>query len=159
MRKILLLGLFCLLCGPLAYGQVRVEILLDQEQYLPAEPFLARIRIHNRSGQTLRLGNGDDWLNFAIETEDGKIVKQWQSPKVDEEFVLPSASRATKTVDLAPCFDLNTYGSYKVVASIKIPSWNQTVNSPAKKFYIMNGRNLQTLAFGVPTEKKERAEH
>src|ERR1043165_644121 len=127
MKTFLLLGLFTLLIAPATHSQIRVEILLDQEQYLPAEPLPAKVRIHNQSGQTLRLGKDEDWLTFALENEDGNVVKQWKNPRVVEEFVLPSASRATKTVDLAPCFDLNKYGSYKVVASVRIPNWKQTV--------------------------------
>lgn len=158
MRKILWLGLFCLFCGPIAHAQVRVELLLDQEQYLPVESLPVHIRIHNRSGQTLKLGKAEEWLVFSVESEDGRIVKQLKSPKVDEEFILPSASRATKTVDIAPCFDLTRYGAYRLTASIVIPNWNQTIQSPPKKFYIMNGRNLQELTFGVPSEDKGRPE-
>jgi hypothetical protein len=158
MKTFLLLGLFCLLGAPAAYSQIRVEVILDQEQYLPAEALPAKVRIHNQSGQTLHLGKDEEWLTFMLENEQGNIVKQWKSPRVTEEFVLPSASRATKTVDLAPCFDLTKNGSYKVVASIRIPNWRQTFQSPPKKFYIMNGRNLDQLTFGVPSDEPGRPE-
>ena len=55
----------------LATAQVRVEVTLDQGQFLPGETLVAAVRITNRSGQTLRLGGQPDWLTFSVESHDG----------------------------------------------------------------------------------------
>ena len=57
-----------------AWAQVRVEVTLDQEQFLPGEALPAAVRITNRSGQTLHLGGQADWLTFSVESRDGFIV-------------------------------------------------------------------------------------
>jgi hypothetical protein len=159
MKKIIALGMFCLLLAPAALAQIRIEVLLDQEQYLPKETMPTKVRIHNLSGRALNFGKDPDWLTFSIETETGQIVKQINTPTTLGEFTLPSASRATKTIDLAPVFDLTKIGSYLITASVKIPGWDQAFQNPKpKKFYIMNGRNLQELTFGVPSDDKGRPE-
>jgi hypothetical protein len=56
-------GLLVLAC-PLT-AQVAVEILLDQEQFLRDESLPVKVRVINRSGQTLRLGQDNDWLGLS----------------------------------------------------------------------------------------------
>ena len=48
-------------------AQVTVELTPEQEQFLPAESLVVAVRITNRSGQNLRLGQGEDWLTFSVE--------------------------------------------------------------------------------------------
>jgi hypothetical protein len=159
MKKVIALSVFCLWFAPAVFGQIRVEVLLDQESYLPQEKLLAKVRIHNLSGRALTLGKEPDWLTFTLETERGGIVKEMKAPEVLEEFLLPSAARATRTVDLAPAFDLAKVGSYQIIASVKIPGWQQAFQNPKpKKFYIMSGRTLQELTFGVPSGDAGRPE-
>jgi hypothetical protein len=61
---------FALLLGLVWSGraQVSVEIVLEQEQFLIGEAIPAAVRITNRSGQTLRLGDEANWLSFTLET-------------------------------------------------------------------------------------------
>jgi hypothetical protein len=49
-------------------AQVSVALVLDQEQFLIDESLPVKVRIANRSGQTLKLGQEPDWLTFAIES-------------------------------------------------------------------------------------------
>ena len=50
-----------------ASAQVTVDVLLDQEQYLPNEAMPVAVRITNRSGQPLHLGAEADWLTFSVQ--------------------------------------------------------------------------------------------
>jgi hypothetical protein len=130
---------------------VSVELLLGQEQYLPNEPIIARVRIQNSSGQTLKLGDDPTWLTFVVETIEGPYVRQLKMPDVKGEFSLGSSYTATKEVDLAPIFKLTERGKYKVIATVKVPAFNNTAfASPAKSFYIGNGTKRWEKAFGVP---------
>ena len=47
-----------------APAQVTVDVVLDQEQFLPTETMPVAVRITNRSGQPLHLGADADWLTF-----------------------------------------------------------------------------------------------
>jgi len=132
-------------------AQVRIEVQLDQEQYLPNETLVARVRIHNSSGQTLRLGEAQNWLSFVLESEDRQYVRPRKMPEVQGAFNLESSSIATKKVDLADCFELIRPGSYKIVATVNVPAFKESYASPSKQFLISNGSRLgEEIAFGVP---------
>src|SRR5476649_1222885 len=103
-----------------ASAQVDVQIVLDQEQFLPSESVPVAVRITNRSGQPLHLGADANWLTFDVESADGFIVvKNSEVPAVGEFEVGPSQV-ATKHVDLKPYFNLARPGRYSVIATVRI---------------------------------------
>src|SRR4029077_4212453 len=106
-------------------AQITVEVTQDQDQFLPGESLPVAVRITNRSGQTLHLGNNDTWLTFSVESRDGVIINRLGNVPVDGEFALDSSKRATKRVDLAPYFNLVTPGRYSITATLNIKEWNQ----------------------------------
>jgi hypothetical protein len=145
------LFLVCLLLGlSPVYAQVTVEVLQDQDQFLQGEDFLVKVRITNRSGQTLHLGNSEDWLTFSIESLEGaQVVKTGEAPVLGE-FTLESSKIATKRADLSPFFSLNQNGRYAVTATIRIAEWDRQINSKPKNFDIIEGSRLWEQDFGVP---------
>src|SRR5262245_49003959 len=110
-------------------AQVTVEIIFDQEQFLRDESLPTKVRITNRSGQTLQLGKEADWLTFAVERRDGSTTSKLSDVPVQEEFSLESSMAAVRRVDLMPYFDLSEPGHYKVTALLKIKQWNEEVSS------------------------------
>ena len=82
-------------------AQVSVEVVLRQEQFLRDESLPLAVRITNRSGQPLRLGQ-PGWLRFTMENLDGYLVAEKAPPEVGEEFVLESSDVAERRVDLMP---------------------------------------------------------
>lgn len=135
-----------------AAAQVKVDVRFDGEQFIANEPLIARVRIINDSGSTLRLGEDADWLTFTIETTDGHPVRSLRPPKVEgEPFNLESSHTATARVDLAPAFDLTQTGKYKVVASVKVPAFNTRFASGGRDFYIVSGSRMWERKFGVPS--------
>ena len=150
MKKVAVLFAFLFVAKGL-HAQVRIEVQLDQEQYLPNEALVARVRIHNSSGQTLRLGESGNWLSFALESEDKGYVRPIKVPEVQGAFNLESSSIATKKVNLSEYFELIKPGSYKIVATVRVPAFNENYASPSKQFLISNGSRLgEEMAFGVP---------
>src|SRR4051794_25744719 len=98
MRKVgLWLCLWAGLGSPV-WGQVSVEVLLDQEQFLPGEALPVAVRVHNRSGQKLNFGADADWLTFTVESRDGLVVRKMGEAPVIGPFDLESAERGTKRV-------------------------------------------------------------
>ena len=131
-------------------AQVTVEVVLDQDQFLPAELLVATVRITNRSGQTLALGQTPDWLTFSVGAREGFVVSKGDEVPVTGEFVLESSKVATKRVNLAPHFSLTKPGRYSVTASVRIQQWDREFSSQPKSFDIIHGIKLWEQDFGVP---------
>jgi hypothetical protein len=141
-----LLGMFLLA----AHGQVSVEVTLPQQQFLPGEAIPAAVRITNRSGQTLHLGEDDAWLTFSIDSRDNFVVEKLGDPPVQGAFELASAEIATKRVDLNPYFTIGQPGRYQIIANVHIKDWNRDVASTPKTFDLVMGARLWEQDFGLP---------
>ena len=131
-------------------AQVTVEVVVEQAQFLRDEPLSVKVRVTNRSGRTLHLGQDNEWLAFAIESLDGAVVSKLAEPQVSGVFTLESAQVATRLVDLMPCFDLSQPGRYTVAATVRIKEWNDEIAGKPKPFEIIRGTRLWEQAFGVP---------
>lgn len=149
MKKIALL-LAMLIPAVSAFAQVEVEVVMDQDKFLPAEELMAGVRIVNRSGQTLRLGEAADWIKFTIEKDAGGVVHQSGEPPVKGGFDLESASRATVRVDLAPHFGLRQQGRYLITATVKIHGWDKIFTTKPMPVEIVEGTKLWEQEVGVP---------
>jgi hypothetical protein len=133
-----------------ASAQVDVEVVMDQEQFLPSESVPVAVRIINRSGQPLHLGADADWLTFNVESVDGFIVMKDAEVPVLGEFDLGSSQVATKRVDLQPFFELKRQGRYRIVATLRIKAWSVETASLPKEFDVISGAELWSQDFGVP---------
>jgi len=139
-----------LLAGLSASAQVTVEVILDQQQFLPSESLPVAVRIINRSGQPLHLGTDTNWLRFSVSAVDNFIVPRISNPPVEGEFEVGSGQMATKRVDLAPCFKLERQGSYRVVATLFIKDWDKEIASQPQTFDVIDGAKMWSQTFGVP---------
>jgi hypothetical protein len=149
--RLLAIALGFWVLAPGVFGQVNVDVVLDQEQYLPNEPLMVGVRVTNLSGQPLKLGADQAWLQFSVEPRDANfIVAELAEPGVEGEFLLESSKMATKTVDLAPCFSLTRTGRYQVTATVRIAQWDKVITSQPKMFDIISGVRIWERQFGVP---------
>ena len=133
-----------------ARAQVSVEVVLDQEQFLPSESVPVAVRITNRSGQALHFGADANWLTFSVESADGFVVVKNSDVPVPGEFDLDSSQMAIKHVDLAPYFVMSQPGRYRIIATVRIKEWNAEVASPPKGFDVIHGAKLWSQDFGLP---------
>ncbi len=142
----------CLLAASLASAaaQVAVQVVLDQGQFLPSEPIVAAVRVANRSGQTLHLGQTQEWLSLSVEGRDGLVVAKTDEVPVVGEFTLGSSRVVTQRWDLSPYFTLTRPGRYAVTATVRVKEWDKEFSSPAKGFDIIGGIKLWEQEFGVP---------
>jgi hypothetical protein len=131
-------------------AQVTVEMVLDQDQYLPAEELLAGVRIVNRSGQTLHLGEEADWVQFNLEKMEGGVPQKLAEPPVQGGFDLEATKRATMRVDLSTCYNLRQAGRYYISATVKIKDWDKALTTKQVAFDIIEGTKLWEQAVGVP---------
>ena len=144
-----ILGLTCLTFFN-ASAQIKVEVTMDQDQFLPSEALPVAVRITNRSGQPLHLGEYPNWLTFDVESDDGFIVVKNAEVPVTGEFDVGSSQVATKHVDIAPYFNLTRPGRYRVIATLRIKDWSAETPSAPKPFDVISGAKLWSQDFGVP---------
>ena len=133
-----------------ASAQVDLELVTDQDQFLPSESLPMAVKITNRSGQRLHLGAEANWLTFNVESLEGGVVIKKAEVPVAGEFDLESSQMATKRVDLQPYFVLNRQGRYKVTATLRIKDWSAQMTSAPKNFDVISGAYLWSQEFGVP---------
>jgi hypothetical protein len=133
-----------------ASAQVAVELTQEQEQFLPAESMPVAVRITNRSGQDLRLGQTEDWLTFSVEGRGNQVVPKLGEVPVAGEFVLEPSRVVTLRMDLAPYFLLTRPGRYSITATMQLKDWNQSVRSQPKSFDVIEGTKLWEQEIGVP---------
>jgi len=150
MRSLLLAAVLCVVLRAQLSAQVTVEIVLDQDQFLPREKLRAGVKITNFSGQTLQFGKDNDWLTFTVERRDGTLVSQKGSIPVEGEFEVESSTIATKRVDIAPYFELTVPGQYRLAATVRIDPWGKEISTKPKDLDVMSGTRLWEQAFGVP---------
>ena len=150
MKYYRLLAALLLLPWLSSFAQVSVEVKLAQDKFLPGENLPVAVRIVNRSGQTLTLGDDPDWLTFSVEARDDFIVIKNGDAPVQGEFKVESSQVATKYVDIAPYFVLNRQGRYNITATVQLKDWNTQVTSKPVTFDIIDGARLWSREFGVP---------
>lgn len=134
-------------------GQVSVEVVLDQDNFLAGESMPAAVKIRNRSGQTLQFGADADWLTFSMESRDGFVVEKTSEVPVLGEFTLESSKMATRRVDLGPSFSPTRPGRYQITASVRVKEWGGEISSKPKDFNIVRAAKLWAQDFGVPPDE------
>jgi hypothetical protein len=133
-----------------AVGGVSAEIIFEHDEFIPGETVKAGVRIINRSGETLQLGQDKSWLKFSMESSDNRFVREIAAPDVSGVFSLPSSAMGTKKVPLTRYWDLQRPGRYTVSASLQIPSWPDPIPTQPKIFDITPGLPVKSVEFGVP---------
>ena len=147
--SILVLALVSVFSAPAQV--ITVQVLLEQDQFLPGESLPVTVRVINNSGQSLHLGEAANWLTFNVESADNNsVVMKNADPPVVGGFDLGSSEVATKRVDLTPYFALTHAGRYHLVATVRIPEWGSAETSPAKEFDVIDGAQLWSQDFGLP---------
>jgi hypothetical protein len=136
-------------------GQVSVDVVFEQEQFLRDESLRLKVRITNLSGQTLHLGEGNDWLTFVIQSRDGGPVRKLGEVPVQGAFDAESATVVSRSIDLMPYYDFSQPGRYTVSATIKIKQWDREVISKPRDFDIVRGTKIWEQDFGVPAASGE----
>jgi hypothetical protein len=146
------IALCALWAGWTACAQVTVEITQEQQQFLQGEAINVAVRITNRSGQTLKFGETDDWLTLGIESREGLVVGKLEEVPVKGEFDLESMKVATKRANITPYFAPMRPGNYGITATLYVKEWNREITSPVKYFDVIEGAKLWEQEVGVPND-------
>jgi hypothetical protein len=138
-------------------AQVTAEIVMSQEYFLMGESIPVAVRITNRSGQKLSLGEDSDWLQISVEARGGIVVAKNSEPNIQGIFTIESGQVATRRLDIAPHFSFEKNGRYQIVATAKLKAWDTTISTKAKTFDIINGAKVWAQEFGMPKVSGEEA--
>ena len=141
-----------------ASAQVVVDLVLDQNQFLPSESVPLAVKITNRSGQQIHLGAEANWLTFTVESVDGFVVIKNSEVPVQGAFDLESSQMGIKRVDLAPYFVMSKPGRYKIIATLHVPDWSGTVTSAPKGFDVIHGAKIWAQEFGIHSDTNSTPE-
>ena len=68
--------LVLLMLPAIAYAQVKVEVAMDQSQFLRDEELPVEVRIQNLSGRPLGVGIDAGWVAFHVESLDGYLLNR-----------------------------------------------------------------------------------
>lgn len=154
MKKVLpLLALFAATAVQAQYSGVTADLRLDQNQFMPDEDMQLKVRVINRSGEAVTLGQDNQWVAFTIVGDDGYLAPKLGDVPVKGEFTLLSGQSGTRTFNPTPCFDFRRPGHYRLSATVRIPQWNQEIECRPVNFVVANGLplpNLANLSVGVP---------
>ncbi len=134
-----------------ASAQMTVQVVTDQNEFLPSEAVPVGVKITNLSGQPLHFGADEGWLTFIVDSAEGRNVRKISEVPVLGEFDLESSQMGTKYVDLAPYFDMSQPGRYKITALVHMKDWKQTIGSAPKTIDVVTGVKFWSQDFGVPT--------
>jgi hypothetical protein len=155
-RRLLLLGLLATVAATSVRAQVSgvtAELVLEQNQYLPDEDLQLKVRITNRSGQPLTLGQDDSWISFEIVGEKSYLVAKLAPMPVAGEFTLLSGQMGTRALNPTPYFDFRRPGHYRIGAAVRLEQWGQTIDCKPVFITVANGiplPNLANLQVGLP---------
>ncbi len=156
MRRWLIL-MSCLMLQVAAWAQVEVSLAVEQTQFLPREALRVGVRITNRSGQTLRLGQADNWVHFLVETQAGVPVPATGPLDVVRPFEIESSKVVTRFIDLAPAYALIQPGRYQISVEVSIKEWDQKLESKPVDVEIVKGFKIWEQNFGLPKSTADDA--
>lgn len=144
----LIMMVLCLLAAGHATAQVDVRIHPERSEFLLGEGVVVRLKITNHTDTALVLDNTPDrqWLHFTL-TRSGS--SQPLAPKAIPSFkkiVVNPGSAHEVRVNLRPYFYFNTVGSYKIVATVRMPDMQSTYSSNRASFTLVNGGSVKSFA-------------
>jgi hypothetical protein len=128
---------------------VKVEVLLDQDQFIVGEPIPVAVRVINHSGQTIHFGS-EDWVSYSVEAIDGLGVMKTGEAPMAHDFDVETSKMATQHADLQPYFTITRGGRYKITATVRVKDWQQELNSDPVSFEIIRGTKMWEQEFGLP---------
>ncbi|MBI1842130.1 MAG: hypothetical protein HYR88_14935, partial [Verrucomicrobia bacterium] len=134
----------------LGCAQVQVDIQLDQHRFLRDERLPVNVRVTNRSGRPLKIGQTPDWLSFSVETKEGKVVSAIRDIEAGGQFQLDPADSVSKAIDITEGFDLSQPGTYRVSAAAKFGEIEFVGMSASVLFEIVRGTQLWEEVCGAP---------
>ncbi|MBR3926797.1 MAG: hypothetical protein IKJ58_08530 [Akkermansia sp.] len=143
----LILAVCCLLLTGQAAAQVEVRVQPVRKEFLVGENVSLQVKIENFTDRTVSFNNipGRSWLHFTvIRSGEAHPISPSAIPNFPRLEVPPGSSRVV-TANLRPYYNLNRDGSYKVVATVRMPDMQTTYSSNRASFQLANGGTVRNF--------------
>lgn len=145
------LGFLCLSLASRAQpSSVQVDLVMEEDTFLPGEELPVGVRISNLTGRPITLGTTNNWLRFYIETKRGQTVDRLGDVPVAGEFSLESSKAGTKWWNLQPYFQFEQTGPHLIYAELRVPELGLHLTSEPASITIQPSRKMWEMPFGVP---------
>ena len=139
---VLLLGL----CAQ-SFGQIDVRMEPIRRDYILGETATVRLIITNHTDGTVTLSSTPErsWLHLTV-TQRGSSspLSPVATPKYPDIKVLPG-SRKVYDIALQPHYRLNREGTYRVIATLRMPDHVTTYSSNAASFNMIPGATVRSF--------------
>lgn len=144
MKKLLLLLGFTIILMPVS-AQVDISATVYNRIFLLHESIPVSFTIENNSGETLRLGGEDSngILRFSVTNLRMQLVRRTSGSILNEPWVIPSGTRATREFDLSELFQFSSAESYR--ANIVLYAFEDAWEIPTYKFELVNGQLIERI--------------
>lgn len=130
-----------------AFGQIDVRLEPVRRDYILGEKASLRLIITNHTDGTLSLNSipGRSWLYLEVKRRgESSPIGPTTIPKYPDIKVMPGSSKAY-TIELQPFYRLTRDGTYRVVATLRMPDMQTTYNSNTASFNMSPGGTLRSF--------------
>lgn len=142
-----LLTLLIILLAGQASAQIDVRLDPVRRDFLLGENIALKVTLVNHTDQTIKLTNipGRSWLNFNISSrEDGHSLTPKATPRYPDLTISPGSTRSYQ-VDIKPFYNFNRAGTYKAIATVRMPDMRTTYSSNRATFTLASGGSIKTF--------------
>ncbi len=142
-----LFALLLILLAGQALAQIDVRLDPVRRDFLLGESIALKITMVNHTDQTIKLTNipGRSWLNFNITSrEGGNALSPKATPRYPDLTLSPGATRSYQ-VDIKPFYNFNRSGTYKAIATVRMPDMRTTYSSNRATFTLASGGSIKTF--------------
>lgn len=129
-------------------AQIEVDLGSVQRFFLPSESIPLAVKVGNVTGGPLKLGTWSGWLNFSVEKLPSGVVKRLSEVSDSGEFTLEQSTVGTIKYDLAPIFEIDQIGRYRVTAIVTPQEGGESYTSSPLSFEVVNGTRIEERNFG-----------
>lgn len=140
------------------HGQVAVDMKIGRSLYIVYEPLIATVSIRNLSGRELFLSDDGPtpWFGFQVTTRDGLPVPSRHGNYSLDPMLLGPGETIHRQVNLTPLYPLDSFGGYRIQASVHDPQSKRFYSSRPTLVEITDGRVLWQRTVGVPEDGSRR---
>lgn len=133
-------------------AQIQLELKMDRKLYLSHEPVSGKLRIINRAGIDIILGQSEglSWLDFTVLDGRGHLITPIQKVRYDQSMVLAAGQTHEMDVVVNQFYPMDKIGVYKVKASVNFPQIKRVFETPVTMVQITDGQAMWSQIVGVP---------
>lgn len=128
-----------------AHAQLEVQLEPIRQEYMLGEEIPMKLTLSNTSDQSVILSNKEQrkWLHFTVTNSNSpEGVKAVSSPSFPNVTLSPGSARSFE-LNIRPYFHFSREGTYKVIATVRMPDGVSTHSSHRASFMLSPGSTIR----------------